>query len=346
MASIKLKHVDSYIDATGKRRHYFRKGRGRRVALPGSPGSPEFVAAWQAACDEAAVGPRKQRGAPGTFDRLVQDYFDSPNYLRMVSSTQRAYRLMIERFVRDDAIGHRRVDQMRREHVNHIVAKRSKTPGAANDVLKKLRVLLRFAMANGQIRFDPTIGIKGFAEGEIATWTEDEIEQFKQRWPAGTPERMAFALLLYTGQRRSDVVRMSWRDIDGNAIRVIQQKTGTKVKIPLHPQLRRLIDDWPKRHVVVLATAYGKPFSAAGFGNWMAAKIAEAGLPDHCVTHGLRKAAARRLAEAGCSAHQIMAITGHKSLAEAERYTRAADQERLAEQAIGSLPDEPRTKTP
>ena len=66
----------------------------------------------------------------------------------------------------------------------------------------------------------------------------------------------------------------------------------------------------------------------------MSRAISEAGLPQRCKPHGLRKAAARRLAEAGCSASEIMAITGHKTLAEVERYTRAAEQERLARQAI------------
>ena len=86
--------------------------------------------------------------------------------------------------------------------------------------------------------------------------------------------------------------------------------------------------------MVLLATGRGKPFSTAGFGNWMAHKIAEAGLPERCVTHGLRKAAARRLAEAGCTPHQIMAVTGHRSLSEVENYTRAARQKELAAAAI------------
>jgi hypothetical protein len=86
-----------------------------------------------------------------------------------------------------------------------------------------------------------------------------------------------------------------------------------------------------------LKTSFGKPFSIAGLGNFMAARIGESGLPDRCVTHGLRKAASRRLAEAGCSANEIASITGHKTLAEVERYTRAAEQSRLARSAINRL---------
>ena len=84
----------------------------------------------------------------------------------------------------------------------------------------------------------------------------------------------------------------------------------------------------------MLTTAYGKPFSVKGFGHFMSAAIASAGLPGRCKAHGLRKAAARRLAEVGCTPHQIMAVTGHKTLAEVERYTRAAEQKRLNKEAL------------
>src|SRR5262249_50247167 len=91
------------------------------------------------------------------------------------------------------------------------------------------------------------------------------------------------------------------------------------------------------RDGAILRTAFGEPFTSNGFGNFMADKIAAAGLPQRCVTHGLRKAAARRLAEAGCSANEIAAITGHLTLAEVSRYTKAAEQKRLARAAIQRL---------
>ena len=108
-----------------------------------------------------------------------------------------------------------------------------------------------------------------------------------------------------------------------------QVKTGTELAIPLHPVLDAIIADTPNEHLTFVMTAFGKPFTAAGFGNWFREKCNAANLP-HCSAHGLRKAAARRLAEAGCSEHEIGAITGHASLREIVRYTRAADQKRLA----------------
>jgi hypothetical protein len=89
------------------------------------------------------------RGNPGTFDRLTQLYFASPEYLRLTPGTQRTYALVIERLIRDENIGHRLVAEMTREHVKRFVAKRAATPGAANDRLKKLRILVRFAIDNG-----------------------------------------------------------------------------------------------------------------------------------------------------------------------------------------------------
>ena len=106
---------------------------------------------------------------------------------------------------------------------------------------------------------------------------------------------------------------------------------------PLHPELSAALAAWAKTHVSILTTSFGKPFSAAGFGSWMSDKIAAAGLPDRCVTHGLRKAAARRLAEVGCPPHEIMAITGHTSLKEVQRYTEEVDQVRLGDAAIHRL---------
>jgi hypothetical protein len=183
--------------------------------------------------------------------------------------------------------------------------------GSANDLLKKIRTLIKFANDSGWRTDDPTLRIKTFPEQEFHTWTEDEIAQYEKRWPIGSRERTGFALHVYTGQRRSDVAHMAWPDLAGNAINVVQAKTGARLNIPLHPNLSAALRAWPRKHVVMLTTAFNKPFSDAGYGNMMADAIAAAGLPDRCVLHGLRKAAARRLAEAGCTEKEIAAVTGH-----------------------------------
>ena len=130
---------------------------------------------------------------------------------------------------------------------------------------------------------------------------------------------------------------MGRQHIDKNgAIHVRQFKTGVALTIPVHQDLQAIIDATPSEHLTFLTTEFGKPFTAEGFGQWFRRKCNEAGLP-HCSAHGLRKAAARRLAEAGCTAHEIAAITGHASLREVQRYTKAADQTRLAVAAMNKM---------
>src|SRR5215211_2196490 len=98
MTNIKLKHIDRFRDRHGKRRYYFRCGQGPRVPLPGRPGEPSFMQAYYAAMNGLPIEtPSKSRGAEGTFDRLLKDYFSSPDFLSLnAASTQRAYRRVME----------------------------------------------------------------------------------------------------------------------------------------------------------------------------------------------------------------------------------------------------------
>ena len=168
--------------------------------------------------------------------------------------------------------------------------------------------------------------------------TEDEIETYRKRWPLGTKQRLAFELFLNTGQRRSDVVRMAWSHITAeNKIAIVQQKTGRPLRIRLHQDLLAALASVKRSHISILTTMYGKPFTVDGFSQWMRNAIRAAGLQLDCQPHGLRKAAGRRLAEAGATTKEIMAILGHTTLSEAERYTEEADQESLAEGAVIKL---------
>ena len=194
MTLIKLKFIDRFVDRHGRERFCYRRGRGARIPLPSRPGTPEFMAAYERApVGEMPESTRRQRGAPGTFHRLVQDYFSAPEFLGLAPSTMKTYRSVIERLVEDEKIGHRLVRQMNREHVRRIVSKRADAPGAANSVLQKLKVLIHFAIDNGWLREDPTLRIKKFAKGEFHTWNEDDPTQYEEKWPIGTTERLAYA---------------------------------------------------------------------------------------------------------------------------------------------------------
>jgi enterobacteria phage integrase len=333
--NVELKYVHAFVDRYGKTRCYFRRN-GKRTPLPGAPGTHRFMEAYGAllAGQQPGTRPATAEPTPRSFRALATLYYASPNYTGRAASTRSGYRQVIETFLKEH--GDRRVDEMRREHVDKIVGAYADRPGAGIVLLKRIRTLCRYAVALRWADFDPTAGVKAYKSRERHAWTEDELAQFERHWPIGTRQRLGFALALYTGQRSSDVHRMTWPDIAGDRINVAQQKSGdrTRLKIPLHPKLAAVLAQTKKEHIAILTFAGGKPYTVQGYGKMMGEAISAAGLPDRCMPHGLRKAASRRLAEAGCSTREIMAITGHKTLAEVERYTREADQERLARAAI------------
>jgi integrase len=331
--------VEVWRDRHGKLRVYFRRGKGIRIPLPDHIGSDEFMAAYQAAL-AGQIAARRQRHEPekpGTIAALIRSYLRSAAYVGLRDTTKAGYSSRIEALRTEH--GHCTISGLTRERIiTGILQPYAGKPGAALSILKMLRVLIRHAILDvGWLKHDPSLGIKRPKIREIRSWTEAEIAAFESRWAIDTKQRLAFALILYSGQRRSDVHRMTWADVKKNGIDVVQQKTGRKLLIPIHPELRAILASAKREHVTIINTEYGKPFTVDGFSQWLRDAIAAAGLPLDCQPHGLRKAAGRRLAEAGCTAHEIMAVLGHKTLAEAERYTRDADQARLAMEAIIKL---------
>src|SRR6266498_2973293 len=331
--------VEIWRDRHGKVRVYFRKERGRRLPLPQAIGSEEFNAAYQTALlgQPTPVRNRFVRATPGTIAALIVSYLKSAGYIGLRETTKTGYANRIE--VLRTRHGHRTVAGLSRERIiTGILQPYADRPGAALSILKMLRVLIRHAINIGWLKHDPSLGIKRPKIQRIRSWTEDEIETFRNKWPLGTKPRLAFELFLNTGQRRSDVVRMAWSHITpDNKITVVQQKTGRRLVIPFHRDLLATLAAAKRDHVSILTTMYGRPFTVDGFSQWMRDAITGAGLLLDCQPHGLRKATGRRLAEAGATAKMIMAILGHTTLAETERYTEEADQVWLAEDAVIKL---------
>ena len=301
--------------------------------------SDAFRDAYEAAKAGTVVPkrPKPTEAAPRSIEALVVSYLKSPEYRELRDTTKKGYRSRIEAIRTKH--GHRPVAGLTPERIKvAFLDPLAGKPGARLSLLKMLRVLIRHAIGKGWLTQDPSASIKRPKTKELRSWTDDELATFEKRWPIGTKQRLAFALHLYTGQRRSDVHRMTWADVKGAEIAVVQQKTGAKLVIALHDALAAILAASPREHITVLNTAYGQPFTVNGYGGWLRDAITEAGLPLDAKPHGLRKAAGRRLADAGCTAHQIMAVLGHKTLAEAERYTREADQRHNAKAAIIKLP--------
>jgi integrase len=273
----------------------------------------------------------------GTVSDLVRCYLQSAVFLNLSGETQRVRRNILERFAR--AHGDNRVAMLKKVHVQRMVSDKAATPFAAQNFLKVLHSLMVFAVDKGVISNDPTVGVKRAKTKSrgYATWTENDIRVFEAAHPIGSRARLAFGLLLYTGQRRSDIVQMGRQHVQGSFVAVRQQKTGCVLRIPIHPELKGILNAVASEHLTFLVTRQGKPFSPPGFTNWFRECCVEAGLPKGLSAHGLRKAMCRRLAEAGCAANVIAAISGHKTLREVERYTQQADQALLARRAMKAL---------
>jgi integrase len=333
---VRLKHINRFRDRHGHLRHYLRIPGRKPVTLPGEPGSPEFMAAYYAALSAAAPAPPRERLKPGSLDALAVSYYASDAWRELRPTTQRAYKRIVEHL--RAAHGDKPVRLLDAEGVSRLMAEKDR-PTAANHRLRILRALMAHAVETRQIAADPTAGVKRrkYRTDGYATWSEADIAQYEARHPSGTKARLALALLLYTGQRRSDIVRMGRQHMAPGGIEVRQVKTGHRLTIPIHPALAAELARVPGDRLTWLATDAGPAFTAAGFYQRFTEWCTQAGLPRGRSPHGLRKACGRRLAEAGCTAHQIMSVLGLRTLALAEVYTRAASQGSMARDAMDRI---------
>jgi integrase len=334
---VDLPYVKPERDRSGVVRYWYFRRSGRRWRLPGAPMSREWLAEYERlkASTEPTPAAKPAEVLPGTMRALVAEYYASPEFRRLKPNSQRIYRLVLGPLV--ERHGDKRVATLERRHVKRWRDERSETPGMANMVVSVTRTLMAYAIDNDYRKDNPAQLIKRFDLGEHRAWSGDELDAYERRWALGTMQRRAYALARYTGQRCGDVAAMTRAHRQGGLIRVVQQKTGAELWIAEHAELTAELARGPQGDMSLLVKTDGGGFDGVSLSPWFADAIEAAGLPDECVMHGLRKVAARDLADAGCTEHEIMSVTGHKSLAEVQRYTRAADQKRLASAAILKL---------
>lgn len=345
------KYTQAFTDRHGHPRFYFRKRGHPRVALPGLPWSPEFMARYSAlvSIKPTVPPPSVGRVVPRSIKALAIHYYDAASYRALKSNTQGVYKSIIERFCReiDPAVGRPFGDMsavtLKSRHIEMLMEARKDMPDSANGLRRVLREMMKVARKLEWRDDDPTQGvgkIKSKNKTGYHSWTDAEIAQFEERHPIGSKARLAMALGLYSGQARQDVILMGEQHVSGGALNWIRKKTeaktGFELTIPVHPELRRIIDATPSGHLTFLVTERGAPFTPQAFNNWFRQCANEAGLP-HVTFHGLRKAAATRLADMGCDPIEIAAVTGHASLKEVQRYTETRDRKRAARRAMDKL---------
>lgn len=331
--------VSEYRDRHGKPRYRFRRKGFTQYLFKSAPGTEGFRQEYDA-CKQGLIAEPIIVGADraklGTFNDLISRYYRSPEFLNPGERTQIVYRGTIERW--RAKYGTAMVRDLEPRHVGEMMAEMLPHRTAANMLRKRLRALMDFAILQGMAKTNPVVATKPYevlGDG-FHTWTEEEIEQYEARHPLGTKARLALDLMLLTGQRGGDVRIMGRQHIKGNRLIVTQEKTKATVSLPILAPLAESILAAPTGDLVFLVSEHDRPFSRKGFGNKFRQWCDEARLPQ-CSAHGLRKAAARRFAEAGCSNQQIKSWTGHTTDSEVARYTAAADQQLLSDSAAKLL---------
>lgn len=346
MVDIRLKYLVEDVDRHGNVRIYFRRPGHPKIRIRGLPSSAEFQKAYADAIERTRPGAAPlqdgEKRPQGSISWLCMKYFQSAEFKQLDPRTQHVRRLILEGLCHKGA-GPLPYSRLTPLSILQWRDSKANTPEAANSLIKALRQLFSFAVEYRYAERNPAKEVKylkSYSEGHHS-WTEEEIAQFETVHPIGSRARLALALLLFTGQRRSDIVRLGRQNLINGSLVFTQQKNRRRkpirLALPIHPDLVHIINATPSSNFTFLVTEFGKPFTSNGFGNRFRKWCDEAGLPDRCSAHGLRKAAAARLAEAGATELEIRAITGHQTSNEVNRYTKAASQKRMAEAGMSKL---------
>ena len=306
---IEYPYLCSDRDRHGNVRFYFRRKGHKKTRIKGRPGTAEFQAAYDAAkagTDEKAplspaVDPRPK---PGTLRWLCTRYFGSTDFKQLDPSTQTVRRRVLEHICEEpiargmaETYADFPLSRLTAKAVRVLRDRKAALPEAANVRIKAIRRLYTWAMEDEVpgVTNNPARDVKYLRgrQGGHHSWTVEEVERYEKRHPVRrTTARLALALLLYTGQRRSDVVLFGKQHVRNGWLRFTQQKNRNRkpitLELPVLPALQEIMAGSRTGDLTFLVTEHGQPFTANGFGNKLRQSCNEAGLPD-CTSHGLRK---------------------------------------------------------
>lgn len=316
------------VRSKGKIYTYYRRD-GQRVRIEGEPGSPDWFRSY-AAIHESFEQPGRPPKRAGSLAALIEAYKGSPDYKQLGKKTRKDYDRYMDRLAAK--YGDLAVATMPRAFVFKLRDKHAKTPRTANYYVQVLRLLLSHAVDHGWRQDNPALRPKQLRTGPgHKPWEEWQIAAFRKRWKPDTLQRVAFELLLNTGQRGQDLPPMTRNHYRRGVISVVQQKTGERVEIPASDDLKAVLGPWLKSHdhFMLLTTPTGRPLKVDYLRHLMADAYVDAGL-EGVTSHGLRYTAATILAELGCDGPTISSIIGHRTAEMIRKYTRKKRQAKLA----------------
>jgi hypothetical protein len=270
---------------------YFLRGKGPRIRIPGEFNSVEFLAAYDAALKGAR--PARRGPANGTFSWGQSLYRQSQAWCALSGATKRQRQNIFKNIEATPGVGDSKLRDWKRGDIAAGRDKRAATPAAARHFVDALRGFFNWAVEAGLVVSNPTDGVKvvAVAREGFKPWTDGDVAAYRIRWPLGTRQHVAFAVLRETGLRRGDAVRVGRPHVRDGVIRIDTEKTGERVAIPISDALAEALDAGPVGELTFICTASGKPYSKEGFGNEFREWCNAAGIMGKSA-HGLRKAAA------------------------------------------------------
>jgi len=328
-------HLQREVTRHGRAVWFVRVGKGPRIRLTAEYGSPEFAAAYRAAL-EGKPPTRSSQARAGSLHWLIEQYRESSAWRGYSLATRRQRENIFKQVIA--SAGHEPFTRISEATIVTGRERRRDTPFQARHFLDAMRGLFAWASEAQHVRIDPTRNVKypKLKSGEgFPVWRESDVAAYESRWPLGTRQRVWLALLLYTGLRRGDAVRLGKQHVRDGIATLRTEKTGTPVTLPLLPPLIEALRAGPIGELAYICGANGKPMTKESFGNAFADACRAAGVNKSA--HGLRKIGATRAANNGATVGQLNAIFGWSGGKMAALYTQAADRERLAREAIGKL---------
>jgi integrase len=320
----------------GKLVFYFRKNAGKRMRLPDTFPSEEFTHAYQAClvatADRKWVPPVSREGS---LNWLVEKWRQSSDWQQTSAATKRQRENILTPILARN--GELPFAKLNAGHIRTGKEERSKTPFAANNFLKTMRALFRWAKEFGLVDKNPAAEVKFMSSKTdgFEPWTAEEVAQFRSRHPLGTRPRIAFEVIVNTGLRRGDAVRLGRQHIKDGWITMRMEKTDTELAIPMLHELREAIEKGPVGDLAIICSSEGRPYSKESFGNLFRDWCREAGIEKSA--HGLRKLAASQAAEAGATEEELQAWFGWQTIGQSSIYTKAASQKIKAQHLAEKL---------
>jgi integrase len=315
--------------------------RRQRVRIRAEYGTPAFRAEYEAAI---AAGEREEivagrdGAAEGTVAWLIDRYRETPAWKSFSPETRREREHFFKQAV--ESCGDVPAYRITKSSILASLDKRAATPSQARHFLITMRGLFRWAVDAGHLTIDPTAGVRSPALPKthgFPMWTPEHLAAYEARWPIGTRQRVWLDVLLYTGLRRGDAVRLGRQHVKQGVATIMTEKSKGEIEvcIPILPVLAATLKVGPCGDLAFIVGAKGRPFTKEGFSIELRKACLAAGVPGSA--HGLRKVAATRAANAGATVTELKAIFGWTADSMASLYTRGADRRRLARGAMHKL---------